>query len=194
MLKARDNPLASDRVLALVRYRPQGSTWPELLARLDALSWRCAIVGPKGTGKTTLLEDLSDHLTAAGRPWRLIRLSAESGRLLPGALDRLGRDEIILLDGAEQLSAARWALLRWRTRAAAGLVITTHSPGRLPTLANTTTTPQLLHQIMAELLPGSPPCPRHMDHLFRKHAGNMREVMRDLYDEHAKGVESGAAP
>jgi hypothetical protein len=188
-MKARDNPLSTDRVLA-IRYRPQGWTWPQLLARLESMNYRCAIVGPKGTGKTTLLEDLSGRLPSRGLRPRMIRLSSDDHRINARVLRSINRDEIILLDGAEQLSAARWAWLRWRTRRAAGLVITTHTPGRLPTLIQTQTTPALLAGILADLLPTSPSEPRRIEHLFAKHHGNLRDALRELYDEFAS---AGAA-
>ena len=38
-MRARDNPFAVDRVLA-VRYKPQGWTWEALLSRLKHLRYR----------------------------------------------------------------------------------------------------------------------------------------------------------
>ena len=184
-MKARDNPLASDRILALVRYRPLGWTWNDLLARLDAQQWRCAIVGPKGSGKTTLVEDLAERLTAAGRRWRMIRLSEEDGRIAPGALRRLARDEIVFVDGAEQLPLPRWLWLRWQTRRAAGLIVTTHSRGRLSTLLETTTSPQLLHEILGDLLGCHAVSPAAAAALHARHGGNIRDALRELYDQFA---------
>jgi hypothetical protein len=191
MLKARDNPLASDRVLSLIRYRPVGTTWPQLLARAAALNWRCAIVGAKGTGKTTLLEDLQNDLRATDRATRLIRLSAERGQISPGAIGHVSSNEIILLDGAEQLSPLRWSRFRWRTRLAAGVVITTHSPGRLPTLIETRTTPQLLADILQTLL-GRKQEEIETVPLLARHGGNVREALRDLYDR--LGAAHAATP
>ena len=189
MTRARDNPFSSDRVLA-IRFRPQdGCTWPGLLARLEAMHYRAAIVGPKGTGKTTLLEDLRDHLESTGRRCRLIRLSSEDQRIPRGAFDAIARDEIILLDGAEQLAATRWAWLRWRTRRAAGVIVTSHTPGRLPTLLETRTTPQLLEAILTDLIPSSRPEPTRVHELFSRHRGNLRDALRELYDD---PVVSGA--
>jgi hypothetical protein len=182
-MRARDNPLATDRVLA-IRYRPQGWTWDDLLARLEAMRYRAAVVGPKGTGKTTLLEDLSARLEGRGFRCRLIRLSAADQRLDPSELESAGRGEVILLDGAEQLPAWRWLWVRFRTRHAGGLVVTTHRPGRLPTLVHTRTTPRLLGGIVADLLP-APPDDRRIDALYHRHAGNLRDALRELYDDFA---------
>jgi len=193
-MKARDNPLASDRVLALIRYRQLGWTWPELLVRLDEIHCRCAIVGPKGSGKTTLVEDLIERLTAAGRRCRLIRLSAENGRLDPAALRDLRRDELLFIDGTEQLPSPRWARLRWQTRRAAGLVVTTHTPGRLPTLLHTTTSPQLLHAILADLLGQRTIGEDEAVALHARHQGNLREAIGELYDRFARTTPPPQTP
>src|SRR5437868_15544127 len=82
-VKARDNPFAADRVLR-VRYRPQGWTWEQLLARLEQLDYRGAIVGPEGRGKTTLLEDLGERLKGRGHNVRHLGLTRERPRFEPG--------------------------------------------------------------------------------------------------------------
>lgn len=188
-MKARDNPLSAERVLERIRYRPVDLDWDAIMARLEQLEWRCAIVGEKGTGKTTLLEDLSGKLSARQQRWRMIRLSAENGRIAPGALDSLGADEIVLLDGAEQLSGAKWMGIKRKTRSAAGLVITTHSPGRLPTLLQTRTTVDLLEGILRDLLdPGARPVTcSDIEKLLNDHHGNIRDSLRRMYDDLAMG-------
>jgi hypothetical protein len=181
--RARDNPFCTNRVLA-VRYRPQGWTWLQLYARLEAMNYCGAIVGPKGSGKTTLLEDLRDHFESTGRPCRLIRLSRDRRRVPASSLLRIAEGELVLLDGAEQLNFMSWA--RFRNRAldcAAGLVITTHTPGRLPTLLETFTSPALLDSIVADLLPTSRPSPERVRDLFTRHRGNLRDALRELYDD-----------
>ncbi len=62
MITAKNNPFATDKVLQ-IRYMPQTCTWDELLARLESMHYRAAIVGADGTGKTTLIEDIAQRLT-----------------------------------------------------------------------------------------------------------------------------------
>jgi hypothetical protein len=73
-----------------------------------------------------------------------------------------------------------------RSRPAAGRIIPSHRPGLLPTLLQTTTTPDLLSgfvdQILGDravelgpLLPG----------IFGRPRGNGRESLRELYDRFA---------
>ena len=183
-MKARDNPLATHRVLA-IRYRPLDASWSELLDRLDRMNYRAAIAGPKGSGKTTLIEDLIPHLVARGLAPRLIRLSEESRVVDESLLWDLTACDIVLLDGAEQLNALSWLHFRWLTRRAGGLIITVHRPSRLPTLLRTTTTPQLLQQITNELLGGNTPPPARIEELYATHRGNLREALRELYDDFA---------
>ena len=75
-MRARDNPFRTDRVLS-VRYRLAEGTLCGLLDRFEAMGRRAAIVGPKGHGKTTLLEDLAPRLRDRGFAVRELRLDEE---------------------------------------------------------------------------------------------------------------------
>ena len=187
MLRARDNPFSTDRVLR-ERYRLDARGWAALFERLSAHARRGALVGPKGSGKTTLLEDLS--LRLAERGWRpsLIRLSAEQPRMpltrFLASVGQLGVADFVLLDGAEQLSRFAWLRFRCKARAAGGLVVTPHRAGRLPTLHRCTTSPALLQELAASL--GHPLDSAEAADLYTRHAGNLREALRELYDLHAR--------
>jgi GTPase SAR1 family protein len=188
-MRARDNPFRSDRVLA-VRYRLESGTWEELLARFDALGRRAAIVGPQGSGKTTLLEDLASHFRERGYTVRNLRLDMETPRFeetfLRGFFASLGPRDVILFDGAEQLGRMAWARFDRRSRAAGGLVVTLHRPGRLAPLLKTRTSPELLHLLIRQLLGDRfgelLPLPAG---LYERHEGNLREALRELYDHYA---------
>jgi hypothetical protein len=183
-MKARDNPLATHRVLS-VRYRPLDVTWSQLLARLERMNYRAAIVGPKGTGKTTLIEDLAPHLAARGLTPHLFYLTEDQRDLDLCRIRHLTERDVILLDGAEQLNALRWTLFRIASRDARGLIVTQHCPGRFPTLLHTSTTPDLLHEIASRLLGAQSPTPQRIGRLFDTHRGNLREALRELYDDFA---------
>jgi hypothetical protein len=179
-VRARDNPFAVQRVLE-VRYRLSGITWEELLARLESLRFRAALVGPHGHGKTTLLEDLGARLAERGFRVRTATLHEGDRRL--SAVQRkihfhgLAASDVLLLDGAEQLGGVSWLEVRTRTRAAGGLVVTSHRPGLLPTLHECRTTPELLAGIVRDL--GAEPPPAD---LFVRHGGNVRDALREMYD------------
>lgn len=188
---ARNNPFRVERVHT-VRYEPLETTWSDLMSRLATLNFRAAICGPEGSGKTTLMEDFVQRLHAGGRPtcWLQIRRETRSSarRLCGEFLDGARADEILLVDGAEQLGAFTWRELRSRSRRHAGLVVTVHTPGRLPTLIECRTNVALLESIVARLVPND--IDRWRDDLpalFTRHHGNIRECLRALYDQHAAG-------
>lgn len=183
---ARENPFRTERVLR-VRYRLQGETWEELLGRFEGLNRRAALVGAKGSGKTTLLEDLVPRLRDRGFRVKELRLTEESPRFEPAFLDglfgTLGAGDLLLLDGAEQMGRREWRRFENRSRAGAGLIVTSHRPGLLPTLLTCTTSPELLEELAAELLDGrAAPWKPLLDDLYRRHRGNLREAIRSLYD------------
>jgi hypothetical protein len=179
-----DNPFAVQRVLE-IRYRlPPGLTWEDLLDRLAALRWRAAIVGPHGHGKTTLLEDLAPRLEGRGfrvRPISLREAHPRLDREDRALLRSLGPQDILLLDGAEQLGWFSWMGVRLRTRRAGGLVITSHRPGLLPTLFECETSPELLASIVGELVGADV----EIGELHAQHGGNIRDALRELYDRWA---------
>jgi hypothetical protein len=185
-LRARDNPFAVQRVHA-IRYRLAGITWEELLERLAALGFRAALVGPHGHGKTTLLEDLGARLAEEEFRVRVATLRQGERRLGPVRSSALFRDpgprDLLLVDGAEQLDPLSWWTLRLRSRAAAGLIVTSHRPGLLPTLHECRTTPELLAGIVAELSGAAEG--EEAAELFARHGGDLRLALRELYDRSA---------
>lgn len=187
MVRARDNPFSTDRVLR-ARYRlPDGMTWDDLLRRLERLDYRAALVGPEGAGKTTLLEDLEPRLREREFQTTLIRLSETRDRIPRDVAARLVRDSddrtIVLLDGGDHLGRIAWRRFLKQTKKARGLVVTSHQPGLLPTLVDCSTTPELLNSIIREILGANePPLNIDVQGLFDRHNGNIRDALRELYD------------
>lgn len=196
-MKARDNPFSSKRLLT-VRYRLEGTTWQQLINRLAEMKYRAAVVGPEGTGKTTLLENFQPRLRDLGFVVRPLRLTAERRTFPPGFLRsfcrKLTHQDIILFDGAEQLNALRWFRFKIATRRAGGLIIASHRPGRLATLIECSTTPELLDEILQQLVPDQAESLRHTARrLFHEHHGNLREVLFALYDLYAQRVTANSS-
>lgn len=153
-MRAADNPFRSDRLSGL-GFRLQGAGWEVIESRLDAHHGG-AVVGPRGSGKSTLLAELGVRQARQGRATIRLRLSATCPRLSHTqwlALMATGSRSVVLLDGAEQLGTSAWRALVLCTRRAAALVITQHHPGRLPVLVTCRTSPQLLAELVDELLP-----------------------------------------
>jgi energy-coupling factor transporter ATP-binding protein EcfA2 len=181
-----DNPFATHRVEELA-YRPNGHDLADLIGRLQQLGGRGAIVGPEGSGKTTLLAVLAETLPAqpamvclpgsCRRPWSTARAQLAN---------RLTADHAVLIDGAEQLGPLGWQRLLRATRPAGYVVATLHRPGLLPTLVECETDPDLLSDLVEELVPDDAPMlGPELAALFERHDGNIRLCLRELYDVYA---------
>ena len=176
-MRARDNPFAVHRVLC-ERYRFTRAEWDDVIAAFAARGFRGSIVGPHGSGKTTLLEDLGDRLARSGYPIHFIRLSSEIR--VPNLTSACAPGAIVLCDGAEQLGLADRTRLRWWARRARGLIVTCHDERWGPVLLRCSTTPILLRELVASL--GVSLTHADSEQLHRRHAGNVRDAMRELYD------------
>jgi hypothetical protein len=187
-MRPRDNPFAVQRIHAL-RYRLDEPGWRALEARLARLGHRAALVGPDGSGKTTLLEELGARLAVRGFALRRATLRRGERRLAPAAeralLAGLTPRDLLLVDGADALGLLAWRRVARRSCAAGGLLITSHRPGLLPTLREHATTPELLADLIAELLGAGVPPPVSPRQLFRRHGGNLRDALGELYDFYA---------
>lgn len=172
---------------------PAGLDWARLLERLKELHYRAALVGPEGRGKTTLLEQLGEHLEERGFSLRRATLRRGQRRLPPETRRRLladlGPRDVLLLDGAQELGRWAWRRIERRSRAAAGLVITSHREGLLPTLLHCETSPALLAELAQELAQREPDAVAgvDLDALYRRHGGNVRDALWELYDRWAAG-------
>lgn len=186
-MRARDNPFATERVLRL-RYQFEAADgWPNLLDRLHALRYRAAIIGPHGSGKTTLLEDMGGRLQDKGFRIHFLFLN-EQNRGYPAEFvrrlgPRLTLNDIVLFDGCEQLGPVNWWRFQRQMQPAGGLIVTTHTAGRLPVLWQCQTAPRLLANLV-EQLTGPVTCPSEsaIRRLYERHHGNLREALRELYD------------
>lgn len=188
-LLPRENPFCVEAVENLEMRLPGGLTWDALLAKLEANKWIGSIVGPQGSGKTTLLEQLVPRLETRGFRPHFCRLTTESKQsdkdALVSAVRELRAPDILLLDGAEQLSTRQWLPLRVAVDSLAGCIVTLHRTGRLPIVVQTETTPALLTELIHELTGSSLP-PGETATLLARHRGNIRDCFRELYDRCAE--------
>ena len=97
-IRARDNPFRADRVQSLP-YRLMDTTWDALLDRLAALRYRAAIVGPEGSGKTTVTTTFLEQLCNAGYQFCVFDPEGDYHEF-PGAIALRGNDARALVDEA----------------------------------------------------------------------------------------------
>lgn len=145
-------------------------------------------MGPHGTGKTTLLEQLEPLLAERGFVPRRFVLRGESA---PGEKQRVLAEvrsmkapDFLLLDGAEQLTTKQWLPINDAAKACAGCVITLHRASRLPVVFSSEPSPQLLDALVYELCGAWLP-PGESEVMFARQRGNIRECLRELYDRWA---------
>jgi hypothetical protein len=192
-LAARENPLCMD-IVTRIKYRFASGDWPSHLDRLGNLNYRAAIVGPQGSGKTTLLYELYDRLCELGLACDHIFLPddrhARTG-LLNRALEKGVTDSVLLVDGMERLSLRqRWNLLR-ATRRGPGLVVNLHHecrfPEKIPIWIRTRTSPELIADLIRDLDLDVPEIQSAGAAALEKSNGNIRDALRELYDQFASG-------
>jgi hypothetical protein len=179
---------------AIPFFFPPGQNAEGLVERLRSQGWRGTIVGPHGSGKSSLVSSLLPALQAAGRELLLIELH-DGERRLPielRGLDSLTDRTVIIVDGYEQLSWLNCLRLRSFCRhRGCGLVVTSHKPRGLPPLCQTFTSPELARQIVAWLLRERPDFidAAHLGERFDFRCGDLRELLFDLYDVYEQQYE-----
>ena len=195
------NPFATRFVRpGAIRYLfPEGQTEEGLVEKLRTNGWWGEIVGPHGTGKSTLLASLIPALELAGR--NIVRFMLSEGeRKLPLAnaesTDWNGSTQLVI-DGYEQLSW--WSRSRIKSlcrKRGAGLLVTAHQPMGLPLLATTEPSVELARRVVAQLLAGDKTLSdEDVAKAFAQQQGNVRETLFALYDlYHARrGVDESQA-
>lgn len=190
-LPSSTNPFRASRIEQL-SFRP--ISWSDLLRSLKSLNFRAAIIGPEGTGKTTLLLELATRLECdldischylraepdqAWGSWRAF-CSLFKALFLPPTT-------AILLDdmGVNQRSFSWrfcWMLSRvlFRNRR---LIVTAHAPCYLPAVHHTSANASLLEQLVTELAPALvEQSPQLIRSAYAAGGGNIRTSLLLLYD------------
>jgi hypothetical protein len=188
MTNASENPFAKDRLERLPFRFPDGDTWDALLSRLAAQRWRGAIVGPQGSGKTALLQQLIPHLEAKEFRPRIFTFRPEhtlaERQATLNEITLMKAPDFLLVDGADQLSTRQWLSVTNTGATCAGLVITQNRGGRLPTVHSCEPNAAVLDAIVVELTEAWLP-DGEAGRLLARYNGNVRECLRDLHDRYA---------
>ena len=186
MICAKDNPFAVSRIHAL-GYIPFTQSLDILMRRLAELNYTAAIIGDHGSGKTTLLEELEKQVKISGIQTENIFFNNDirlPWQTVCGKVSSLPSGGVLFFDGACHLSRWRWRQLRQQAqRQGIGMVITSHKEGMLPTLFHCRPGPETLIELVKYLLGDidielRDECAK----LFQTHQGNIRDCLRQLYD------------
>jgi len=198
----RANPFATARIRpGRIPYAfPAGSASAAIAAALDRAGGRGQIVGPHGSGKSTLRATLADELARRGRGVVATALHDGARRLPPDFLGRLRAapaGAVAIIDGFEQLPWWRRRALAWRCRRLGlGLVVTCHAPVGLPTLWETAVSPDLAWSIIRGLMPDAESLVGRDEvaGLLAAHSGSLRELLFELYDRFEERRPQGDPP
>lgn len=195
-----DNPFSTRYVRpgAFPYQFPAGRDAAGLVERLRNNHWRGQIVGPHGSGKSALVSTLIDHLQRSGCPTLLIELHDRQRRLSVSSREirKLVPRTVVIVDGYEQLAPwRRFLLKRLCRRQGLGLLVTSHASMGLPDLCRTATGLALAQHLVDALLAQSSLtiAPEELRERFKRHRGNLREVLFDLYDLYEKRPLGGDA-
>jgi hypothetical protein len=181
-----------------------GQCAPQLIERLQANGWHGQIVGPHGSGKSSLVATLIPWLQQAGREPVLYTLHNNERRLpsqpmqqtaacgsspvrtrVAGREKRWTRTTQVIVDGYEQLGlVSRWRLHRTVRRARCGLLVTAHADSTMPRLVQLRPEPEMVWELVEQLLAAEPWLlgRDEVNASFARHQGNVREILCDLYN------------
>lgn len=188
------------------------SDWVQSLVDRFQRESALAVVGPHGTGKTTLLHFLMPRLEACFGDVRLVRLSSSGQPIGPVEATRLlAGPRLLVIDGYEQLPAtSRLAMIaRLKSgRPATRMLVTAHRRQWLvPTFFCTSWDVEIVRQLTAEKLADLPDeqqiaMQRIADQLASRHLtgsnvggafkANVRDYWFSLYDAYEE-LRSGLA-
>jgi len=163
----------------------------DFFGHASGFGFRGAILGKHGRGKTTLLCDLNSHIQKRNHECELVFIPRDRNgqcNVIEEASKRGHEGAIILVDGIERLPFISRHRLISASKLFGGFIATTHRPGRLKTLVRCRTSPESLLGILESLGTTNPKLSAHAVSLWSAHRGNVRSVLRELYDLHSEGL------
>jgi hypothetical protein len=183
------NPFTASRIRpgAIGYLFPAGQSAEQVLVRLERSGWWGQIVGPHGSGKSSLLAALLAAIKQRGLAAALATLH-DHQRRLPAEFRaglRAAAVDVVAIDGYEQLSLwSRFQIKRLCRRRGLGLLVTAHRPVGLPQLAVTAVNEDLAWRVVTQLQQGYAGglARERVDLCLRRHPGNLRETLFALYD------------
>jgi ABC-type cobalamin/Fe3+-siderophores transport system ATPase subunit len=173
-----------------------GSTSQRLSNEFLGLPSKMAsIIGPHGTGKSTLLKSILPAIESAGQFHAIRHLRFSSNGLANRELKRDAkqwkRNDFVVLDGYEQLGTwTKWRTIFRAKRMNLAMLVTSHAPvSGFHVLWQTAMTESLAHAVIAELLQNYDAAvitqlleSKEWRESRQRHGDNLRETLFDMYD------------
>jgi len=188
-MQADKNPFATDRVERLLSFRPgwAGLTWRQLDNQWREADYRGSITGRHGSGKTTLISEWKQRLTINGADIIDLFLNTDSKSLQAHQWSALAsekvKNQLVILDGEEQLSYLHKRKFYKLTQRAKGVIITRHRKNHLRTLTHLDTNIETLHQCVQEIAPKDyDKLEPFLESCWKDKKGNIREILLSCYD------------
>lgn len=169
-----------------------------LVHRLAVRDWWGQVIGPHGTGKTTLLHSLRPLIEGQERAIVWLTQGPGEHRLKVSSSDaaKWTAQTQVIVDGYEQLGnlSRNWLKVTCRRRGA-GLLVTAHEDVGLPLLWSTCYDEPLAQRLVDGLLNDEQRqriSAADVSRCYQKHAGNLREMLFALYDLYEERWRRGA--
>lgn len=167
----------------------ESETAEQLVEKLKQNHWRGEIIGPHGTGKSTLLENLKPFIEHAGRGLIHLKLTAEKPSLNVSELfgGAWNAQTLVIIDGYEQLRfLARFVLAVRRLFSGAGMLITAHRSMGFPPLYETRASEPIFNDLVELLMreANSTITRTEAAQALQASRGNVRDALFRLYDLH----------
>jgi hypothetical protein len=168
---------------------PERLSAAALVEQLQGNNWRGQIIGPHGSGKSTLVADLTPALEDAGRVvvYRQVKPTDadERGQDYLELVATASGQTMLIIDGYEQLSW--WTRRRIESGSGGqgcGLLITAHRDMGLPALLQLQPSLETAEQVVQQLLPPGDRTITRGDILAAWNASgeNIREMLFKLFD------------
>lgn len=159
----------------------------ELVSRLENQNWTGEIVGPHGSGKSTLVESLKG-LISQDLHHVTIRTEDDHTSIYRNLLDWLATEKsgsLLIVDGIEQIERHRIEDIISRCQShQIGLLVTSHESVGLPLLHRCQSGLEPFRAVVRELLQGRtiPITNEEIDYAYNKYSPNLREALFSLYD------------